>query len=106
MREETGGGVSEKQKHFDPNRRYNGPLQKREKKNGRNKNWHDVATMRYGHGNEYKNCMMTIAVNVLVDWIEHKVKGNRYNAQRWTRKKRCRKRKKTYEAMIIGGRKE
>jgi len=24
-------GVSEKQKHFDPNRRYNGPLQKREK---------------------------------------------------------------------------
>jgi hypothetical protein len=33
MHEETGGGVSEKQKHhFDPNRRYNGPLQKREKK--------------------------------------------------------------------------
>jgi hypothetical protein len=37
--------------------------------------------------------MMTIAVNVLVDWIEHKVKGNRYDAQRWIRKKRCRKRK-------------
>ena len=49
--------------------------------------------MRYGHGNEYKNCMMTIVVNVLVDWIEHKVKGNRYDAQRWARKKRCRKRK-------------
>lgn len=25
--------------------------------------------------------MMTIAVNVLVDWIEHKVKGNRYDAE-------------------------
>jgi len=37
--------------------------------------------------------MMTIVVNVLVEWIEHKVKGNRYDAQRWTRKKRCRKRK-------------
>jgi hypothetical protein len=31
MHGETGGGVSEKQKLFDPNRRYNGPLQKREK---------------------------------------------------------------------------
>jgi hypothetical protein len=37
--------------------------------------------------------MMTIAVNVLVDWIGHKVKENRYDAQRWIRKKRCRKRK-------------
>jgi hypothetical protein len=50
MRGETGRGVSEKQKHFDPNRRYNGPLQKREKYGRRNKKWHDVATMRYGMG--------------------------------------------------------
>jgi hypothetical protein len=42
--------------------------------------------------------MMTIAVNVLVDWIEHKVKGNRYDAQRWTRKEDAGK-GKTYEAM-------
>jgi hypothetical protein len=47
--------------------------------------------------------MMKIAVNVLVDWIEHKVKGNRYDAQRWTRKKM---QEETYEAMIIGGRKQ
>jgi hypothetical protein len=46
--------------------------------------------------------MMTIAVNVLVDWIEHKVKGNRYDAQRWMQEKE----KKTYETMIIGGRKQ
>lgn len=44
--------------------------------------------------------MMKIAVNVLVDWIEHKVKGNRYDAQRWIRKKM---QEETYEAMIIGG---
>lgn len=49
MHEETGRGVSEKQKHFDPNRRYNGPLQKREKVEEETK-WHDVATMRYGMG--------------------------------------------------------
>jgi hypothetical protein len=46
MHEETGGGVSEKQKHFDPNRRYT-----EERKSGRrHKKWHDVATMRYGMG--------------------------------------------------------
>jgi hypothetical protein len=38
-----------------------------------------------------------------VDWIEHKVKGNRYDAQRWTRKKRCRKRRDIRSDVIIGG---
>lgn len=38
--------------------------------------------------------MMTIAVNVLVDWIEHKVKGNRYDAQRWTRKEEMQEKEK------------
>lgn len=72
-----------------------GRRERKKKKGGRNKKWHDVANNEIWHGNEYKNCMMTIAVNVLVDWIEHKVKENRYDAQRWTRKKRCREKKHT-----------
>jgi len=40
---------------------------KSEEKKERNKKWHDAATMRYGMRMEYKNCMMTIAVDVLVD---------------------------------------
>jgi len=43
------GGVSEKQKHFDPKVDANDPLQKREEKWKKPK-WHDVATMRYGMG--------------------------------------------------------
>ena len=60
--------MNQKQEHYDPSRPYNGPLQKREKveeetksgmtRRGNNEIW---------HGNEYKNCMMTIAVDVLVD---------------------------------------